>query len=68
MAAICGSARSNHRSAVSKRRRGSRSRSAPGEVHALVRESGAGKSTLLKILSGARLPAGRRCPPRAGQP
>ena len=30
-----------------------RSRSAPGEVHALVGQNGAGKSTLIKILTGA---------------
>ena len=32
------------------------SRSAPGEVHALIGENGAGKSTLMKILSGAYKP------------
>ena len=32
------------------------SKSAPGEIHALLGENGAGKSTLLKILSGAQRP------------
>ena len=32
------------------------SRSAPGEIHALVGENGAGKSTLVKILAGVYQP------------
>ncbi len=50
------------------RSRTSISKSAPGEIHALLGENGAGKSTLLKILSGAQQRRCRRRSSSFGEP